>query len=67
MSKTVPAIKFAELIKDDLINQTGESYSVDFLIPRIEKVAIMKDEPEIPVDKYILDILAKAKDIKIII
>lgn len=67
MNRTVPAIKFAELIKDDLVNQTGESYSVDFLIPRIEKVAIMNDEPEIPVDKYILDVLSKAKDIRIII
>ena len=35
MSKSVSAVKFAELIKDDLVNQTGESYSIDFLIPRI--------------------------------
>tara|TARA_Y100001937_G_scaffold126709_1_gene196706 strand:- start:804 stop:1007 length:204 start_codon:yes stop_codon:yes gene_type:complete len=67
MSKTVPAFRFAELIKDDLANQTGESYSLEFLIPRIEKVAIMKDEPEIPIDKYILDVLSKAKGIRIII
>jgi len=67
MSKNVSATKFAELIQKDILNSTGQNLTVEFLIPRIEKIAILKDAPEIPVDKYIIDVLLKAKDIRITI
>ena len=65
MSKTVSATKFAQLIQSDIQNSTGQEFTIEFLIPRIEKIAILKDAPEIPVDKYIIDVLSKAKDIRI--
>ena len=65
MSKTVSATKFAQLIQSDILNTTGQELTIEFLIPRIEKIAILKDAPEIPVDKYIIDVLSKAKDIRI--
>lgn len=67
MSRAVSATKFAELIQTDILHSTGQDLTMEFLIPRIEKVAILKDKPEIPVDKYILDVLAKAKDVIITI
>tara|TARA_Y100000310_G_C20311111_1_gene636271 strand:- start:432 stop:635 length:204 start_codon:yes stop_codon:yes gene_type:complete len=65
MVKTVSAIKFAELIQKDILNTTGQELSVEFLIPRIEKIAILHDAPETPVDKYISDVLNKAKEIHV--
>lgn len=65
MSKTVTATKFAKLIQSDILNSTGQELTMEFLIPRIEKIAILKDAPEIPVDKYIIDVLSKAKDVRI--
>ena len=65
MSKTVSATKFAQLIQSDILNTTGQELTIEFLIPRIEKIAILKDAPEIPVDKYIIDVLSKAKDVRI--
>ena len=65
MSKIVSATKFAQLIQSDIQNSTGQELTIEFLIPRIEKIAILKDAPEIPVDKYIIDVLSKAKDVRI--